>query len=440
MKKLLICIILLCTSTFIAHAGNTKSEVLTIKNAVALAVDNSEELKIGQQKLYKMNNTYKEVRASAFPQIGGDVGLDRYIESPVLKVNFDEDEVKIPIKQEWDSRVSITVSQVLWSFGKVFNAIKIAKRVIDLERLSIEATKNELGYGVKTAYYTMLLAQKTTKIAERSYENALKNKVALKTRFKSGRISMVNNVKMEADVAGRIPPVMRARSSLDQATIALKDLLGLKKESNVILTNNFTTDFPEYDFRQVRVQMLTKDPIVTILRNRIDLNELVVKHRKYQFYPILTGFATYNYTGTSGKIFYTDDMSKEIITGLRFNFSLWDGGLRLNAHRKALNDKNIAEIEYQKKINELEVELKSTLSKYNALIETYKACINASKFAEESYKVILSSFKSGVVSQTMLNDVDLQLTAAKLNTLSSLYEINLLMAKIDKLIAQGNKL
>ncbi len=439
MKKLVICIILLCTLTLFVYAGDIKRKVLTIKNAVALAVNTSEELKIGQQKLDKMNNTYKEIRASVFPQIGGEIGLDRYIESPVLKINFDEEEIEMPLKQEWDSRASITVSQVLWSFGKVFNAIKIAKRVIGLERLSIEATENELGYGVKMAYYTMLLAQKTAKIAERSYENALKNKVALKTRFKSGRISMVNNVKMEADVAGRIPPVMRARSSLDQATIALKDLLGLKEKTSVILKDDFTTNFPKYDFQQVKAKMLTREPIVKILNNRIDLNELVVKHRKYQFYPTLTGFATYNYTGTSENIFYTDDMSKEIIAGLRFNFSLWDGGLRLSAHRKALNDKNIAEIEYRKKINELEVELKSTLSKYNALIETYRACINAEKLAEESYRVTLSSFKSGVVSQTMLNDVDLQLTAAKLNTLSTLYEINLLVAKIDKLIVQCQK-
>ncbi len=231
MKKLVICIILLYTLTLIVYAGDIKSKALTIKDAVTLAVDNSEELKIGQQKLDMMNNTYKEVRASVFPQIGSEIGLDRYIESPVLKATFDEEEIEMPLKQEWDSRASITVSQVLWSFGKVFNAIKIAKRVIGLERLSIEAAENELGYGVKMAYYTMLLAQKTTKIAERSYENALTNKVALKTRFKSGRISMVNNVKMEADVAGRIPQVMRARSSLAQATIVLKDLLGLKEES-----------------------------------------------------------------------------------------------------------------------------------------------------------------------------------------------------------------
>lgn len=439
MKKLVICIILLCMLTIIVYAGNIKSEALTIKDAVTLAVKNSEEIKIGQQKLDKMNNTYKEVRASVFPQIGCEIGLDRYIETPVLKVNFDEEDIEMPLKQEWDSRASITISQVLWSFGKVFNAINIAKRVIGLERLSIEATENELGYGVKMAYYTTLLAQKTAKIAERSYENALKNKAALKTRFKSGRISMVNNVKMEADVAGRIPQVMQARSSLDQAAMTLKDLLGLKEESNVILKDDFTTDFPEYDFQQIRARMLASEPIVKILSNRIDLNKLVVKHRKSQFYPILTGFAAYNYTGTSENIFYTNDMSEEIIAGLRFNFTFWDGGSRLNAHRKALNDKNIAEIEYQKKINELDLELKSTLSKYNALIETYRACLNAENLAGESYKVTLSSFKSGVVSQTMLNDVDLQLTAAKLNTLSSLYEINLLVAKIDKLIVQCQK-
>jgi len=58
--------------------------------------------------------------------------------------------------------------------------------------------------------------------------------------------------------------------------------------------------------------------------------------------------------------------------------------------------------------------------------------------AEKSYAIVLSSFRSGKASQTLLNDAELQLTAAKLRAKQSLFGINLLKARIEKLTAAEN--
>ena len=77
-------------------------------------------------------------------------------------------------------------------------------------------------------------------------------------------------------------------------------------------------------------------------------------------------------------------------------------------------------LELQKREEELRVELESALSEYRSSIEVYRANQEALKVADDSYRVTLSSFKSGIVTQTQLNDAELLLTSSQLKTVQSL--------------------
>ena len=104
-----------------------------------------------------------------------------------------------------------------------------------MEKHSADITRNELTYAVKQLYYSMLLADDMVKIATESYENALKNKAAIKGRFSGGRISNVNNIKMEADISGRVPNMLQAQQSYDLVEVSMRDVLGLTDGKEIFL-------------------------------------------------------------------------------------------------------------------------------------------------------------------------------------------------------------
>ncbi|MFH1379592.1 MAG: TolC family protein [bacterium] len=441
MKKLFIVLcgfILLKISSVFAQDDGQALVSLSISEAVELSIAHSEDIQISQENIKKMDNTYTQVRASILPNITGKVDWDHYIKSPVLSIDLGEGNMDIPLKQDWDVRAGATVSQLVWAFGKVNTAINIAREAIGIEKLAYQVTKNELIFAVKRAYYTILFAEETVKIADESHKNAQTNKSALKTRFGKGRSSRIDNIKMSADVASRMPTVLQAEKNLDQITISFKNMVGMGKDAGITFTDDLIREFPEYNFDDIQKIMLHKEPMLNVFRKNVGLQDQVIRLKKADIYPTLSGFATYNYAGNGDNIYPQDEIQPEVIAGLRLNLTFWDSGAMLGSYRQAQNDRAIAGLAYKKKIEELEVELQSIRSEYVSLIESYKANQTALNLAEESYRIALSSYKSGAVSQTMLNDAELQLTVAKLRTLTNLYNINMLIITIEKLIVKDD--
>ena len=417
---------------------STESIDLDIAGAVDMALKNSDDLKINKESLEKLDNMYREVRASIFPQVKGTLGVNRFIEAPVMTVDLGEGPMSMPMASDWESSIDLQVSQVLWAFGKVMNAIHLAENYINLEKHSADITRNELTYAVKQLYYSMLLADDMVKIATESHGNALKNKAALKGRYSGGRISNMNNIKMEADISGRVPVMLQAQRSLELVGVAMRDMLGVSEETGISLTEIFVTDFPEFDYDDLRNNMRSREPVLMVYREKLNLADTRIRLKKSSFYPTLSGFLSYSYGGGDDKII-PDDMDSEMIAGVMLNYDIWDSGKRKNSYKQAVNDKNIAEFEYRKMERALDVELKSAVTEYRALIKTYEAYRRAVKLAGESYEIALLSFKSGAVSQTMLNDAELQLTGAKMQERTTLYNISISIAKIEKLIAENRR-
>lgn len=417
-----------------------KITALSMNDAINRGIKNSEDIKIRKESIDKINSTYKEVRASVFPQVTGSFSWTRYLESPVLSVDMGMGSQTFKLKQDWEMSAGMTLTQVLCAFGRLFTAIEIAHKAMDLEQLMLETAENELVFGIKQAYYSILLAEETLRIAEKSHENALRNQKALKERYQGGRVSRVNNVKMEADVAVRIPMVLKAKTSLDTITIRFKEILNIEKDEKIALSDSFTEDFPDFELQALRKEMFEKEPMLMILRRRVSLQESMVKLKKVGYYPTLAGFMNYNYTGNSNDVVPSDAMYTEVVAGVMLNCTIFDYGALKHQYKQAVSDKKIAEMEYNKQKQSLEAELEATLTEYYSEIETYKANKRAQGLAQESYDITLSSFKSGSVSQSVLNDVELGLTSTKLETLSSLYKINVLIAKIEKLIVQKEAL
>ncbi|MFC2091272.1 TolC family protein [Elusimicrobiota bacterium] len=411
---------------------------LDIAASLDMAFKNSEDLNINRESLEKLDNMYREVRASIFPQVSGTLGVNRFIETPVMSVDLGEGMVSIPMASDWESSVDLQASQVLWAFGKVMNAIHLAEQYINLEKHSADITRNELTYAVKQLYYSMLLAQDMEGIATESYKNALRNKAALKGRYSGGRISNINNIKMEADISGRVPGMLAAKQSYELVEVAMRDILGVPEEKDIVLVQRFITEFPEFDYNDLRNSMRMREPVLMVFREKLNLAGTHIRLKKSSFYPTISGFLNYSYGGGDDKII-PDDMDSEMVAGVMLSYDIWDSGKRKNSYRQALNNRNIAEFEYRKIARALGVELKSAVTEYRSLIKIYDANRHAVKLAGESYEIALSSFKSGAVSQTMLNDAELQLTGAKMQERTALYNINVLIAKIEKLIAENTR-
>ncbi|MGM0442324.1 MAG: TolC family protein [Elusimicrobiota bacterium] len=436
--KFLLIIFFVITGTAGAES-NPRQIQLTVDEAVGLAIDNSEEILKTRLNEKRQKRKYKETKASIFPQVKGSFNWSRYIESPVLDMDLGPmGSREISLNEDWEMRFGLTASQVIFAFGKITNAIELAEKSMEMQKFTRKLSKNEISYATKRIFYSLLFAKDSLKIAEESYDNVLQNKEALKTKFKGGRISRTNNIKMEADVASRQPRILDLEERIAKLTVQFKDLLNLDDEENIVLKEKFTEDFPEFTFSELRDAMIHNSPSLNMSVMKLKLKETNKNLKKAQYFPTISGFLNYSFSGESSEPVVKEEyLNREVIAGLKLNYNFWEGGARRNALKGSEIDKDISEVDYRKKVNEMEVSLKSALKSYRKLIETYNTKKEVQRLSEESYQAMLSSFKSGLVSQTALNDAERQLTGAKIDALSTLYQINLTLAQIEKLTVRS---
>lgn len=411
---------------------------LSVPQAIERAIEHSETVRISRENVKKLGNTYSKVRAQALPQVSGTIEWDRYIKTPVITVDFGSGIQTIPVKQDWEIQTGATLTQVVWSFGKISTAIDIAGKALDVEESSSKARSNELTYAVKQAYYTILYASETLKITDESHINALENQKALKSRLGGGRVSRAANVKMAADVQSRVPTKLQALNRLDCLLIRFKNFIGADDDARIILTDRLTEKFPSYSHAALYSRMTEREPELKMLRDAVHLNEHIIRLRKTDYFPTVSAIVNYTYSGNSNDMFPRDAMEPMFLAGLILNIPLWDSGTRRWTLREAKNDRTTARLRYRRKLEYLDVALKTALARYRSSIKVYRANLKTLELAGDSYQIALSSFKSGVASQSQLNDAELLLTAAGLRTTQSLYDINMYIAGIEKLTAGEN--
>ncbi len=404
---------------------------LSLDEAVQRALKVNEQVLVQKETYLRTHRTYKKVRASALPSVTAEWAWDRYIETPVISVDMGNGVQNMPVKQDWEMNTSVTLTQVLWAFGKVSTAIQIAHEGMGMYLSRLNASENDAALAVKKAYYTLLLSQNTVRISQESRQNALANQRAMERRFRGGRVSRVENIKMAADAENRVPIQLEAENNLSALTISFKRMVGLAPQDHVVLKDGYRERFPAYSFYQLKSRMEKNEPGLQALRANVQVNERIIKLRQADRCPVLSLYSNYQYGGT-GMASMPEEMNPAFVSGLRLSWPVWDSGARRNASYEAVHDMRVARLEYEKAWKDALADLETLLTEYAAVHQILKAHQKAQGLAKDAYQITLSSYESGSASQSQLNDAELQWTQSRLNVEQSLYRLHIIMAEIQK--------
>lgn len=431
-NKILFGLITICITLNLEAATN-----LSIEEAIKKALLSNEDVLISSKNLEKSEYKFIEARSSALPQISGEATWMKYAKAPKTKMDLGPlGTMEFKSTPDYENKVGLSAFQPIFTFGKITNAVFLANDYVKAQGKNLEATKLDTEALTKELYFTALFARISLDIIKKSYDNAKRNEKALKERFGTGRISRYDNIKMAADVASRIPAVMEGESNYFLATKRLKVFLGMEDSEEITLTSVFKTNFDELKVTKLEEEMLNNEPKLKELKQYIGISDKAVHISGSDFLPSIGAFLNYQYGGGGkDKIVEKKDMGTTLIYGLKATMTLWDSGATYGRYKQAVSDRSIAEISFAKAVKNYKLAMETAVSEYNSTRETYKANQTAFKLAKESYNISLSSFSSGYLTQSQLNDAELMLTQATLQTEGTLYKINILLSKIDRLRA-----
>ena len=428
--RIIILVALLCFvgTIVVLHGYSQEALHVSIEEAITLALRTSEDVQIATNEIDKMRYRYKEARSTIYPHIEGEITWAHYPEYPPAAAATTKD---------YSLGTGVTVSQVLWAFGRVSSAIRMADKYIAISRLNKDIARQEIVYNTKLSYYSAVLAERTLSIVMESYENARKNKRLLEKRTSSGRSSKADNIKMAADIASRVPEVNNARATFNSAMRTLKIIIGVEETAPVTLTDDFLAHYRMFEKGPLEESLRENEPTLQALRKQIEADKDVIKLRRANFLPTISAFATWDYKGIGDTYeVRRENLDHYVVAGLKVSVPIWAGGEKIAQLNQAKIDKENDILQLQKTTKELGLKLENAVSEYHAYIDTLEANRQAVELVQESFKMIQDLFESGQVTLADLNDAELQLTNQRLSMMLTLYNINTTAAEIEKLAAK----
>ena len=411
-------------------------DTLSLETAIKLGLKRSENIQQAAIDMKVAEERIREAWGSFFPQISAKVQPTRYLKSPMIQFG----DQSISVKQDWELVSTIQLTQAVYSFGRLTEALDLAKISTEMSATTKEAVERELRYAIESSYYSALSAQKVLRIAEDSLANAKKNQRALQTRFQGGRVPRFDNIKSSSDVAARVPVVSDARKSLELAYLQLNLLTEMESSRRPVLTTPMKEFFPPLSKNSI-LEKAYKAPQLKVNQLAVDMADTQSKLAKAEHYPTISAFASVDHSGTGDTLPPEDDrMFTTQAIGVVLNIPIYQGGSVSSRYRQALLERNRAQVEYKKQKENLATELESAMAEYNSNVEKYKSAKQAVSLAQRAYDLTRTRFETGGATRVDLNDSERALTNSRVQQQSALFEVYRNRALINKYTKKVNEL
>jgi len=427
-------VVTITVMTMIIGAGGRcvqAQEVLRVdlRRTIEMALQENEDFKAKKNAEEKRFQQYREAKSAIYPRLDAAVYWGN---------NFQFPEKAKSTTDDYSLDAGLSASQLIWSFGKVGSAIRMADKFIAASRFETEITKQEVVYRAKVGYYGALLAQHSLGIVRQSLENARHNKKLLEQRSSGGRSAKPDLIKMDADIASRVPQVNAAKTVYSSALRSLRVLIGAQGGSTLELTEEFPSEYASLDLPVLAARLRDNEPTLNALRQNAAAMDDAVSIRKAEYYPTVSGFATWDHLGTGNSYDVGEENRDDYgVAGIKVSVPLWTSGQTSAQLQQARIDARNARLELKKTDKNLGLALDDALAEYDEYNETLAARNEAVKLAEESFSMYRDMFASGQISLSDLNDAELFLTSEKLKRETTLFNINVTLAKIEKLTGAG---
>ncbi|NLH02415.1 MAG: TolC family protein [Clostridiales bacterium] len=251
----LLLILILITASFAFAQENNESEdeilKLSLEDAVKIAEENNQQVKLSKLGLEKAELARKEYR---YQDKKVRDAVDLWEGMPAEEKSKLNEMLRI----EMESLSGFETSSTMDILGKQ------AEFAVNMAKLGIDVTIKGINFGIEAAYYGVLLAEENTSIAKAAVSRYQDMLGIAEAKFKAGTITKNEVLDAQVQLSKAEADLLKAESEEEKAYINLKKLIGLPLDRAIELTDSFK-DKPD-DFDKTLDELLEAAE-----KNRIDI-------------------------------------------------------------------------------------------------------------------------------------------------------------------------
>jgi len=400
---------------------------LSLAEAVRLALERNPEVLVAHEQLEELKGRITEVRADAYPQVSlQGFGLRLRDPSILNSASFDKlpDEFRSALVPKAANLFDfgVTVSQPLYTAGKVGTAIKLALEGQREKEAALETVRQRVAFKVYQAFHDLLLAQANLEVVRDNQRQREKHLEQAKSRFGLGVATEIDVLRSEVNLANMEPERIRAENTLRLARAVLNSLI-------VVDLDAPTTIEGRLEYRP-----MAASPPTELQTQALEVRpEIMVGMRLVQEAKLLGSLARaenklrvdmegrYGYNIRDPKNMFRPDFTRWNIT-FNFKLPLYDGGRKRGQVMQADSRLRAAEQNLAQLVNNVKLEIKAAADDLQSSAEAIAAArLNVTQ-AEKVLAMMQANYQYGAATTLDVVDSQTALTMARNAEINATYQ------------------
>lgn len=402
--RIILTVLLLAAALVAAEAECVlAARTLTAEQARDLALEFNRTYLAAKEGVSIARADVTQARAGAFPTITLSGSYNRSFDIPSFFVQAEDDdgqmetiEFKTGFKNSYGANLLIT--QSIWSGGKVFTALSIAKDYRNFSEKVFDQVAAGVVYQSDVYFYTVALQRARLDVLSKSHEAATYNLDIVEKQFSQGLVSEFEVLRARVEKSNLEPQILQAESELRLAAKRLKSFLGLDLEADVQLVEEpiDASLEPLPSLQELTQTALQHRPEMQQTEYTRDMRRKAIRIARSGYYPSFSAVASYDWQAQSDAMTLNENISRSWTAGLRLTIPVFQGGRTRGTVTRAIAEHNQAILEVQQKKDDIRLEVEEA---YDRLLQAKKALdlqANTIAQAEEGLRIANVRYKSGV--------------------------------------------
>ena len=410
---------------FVISGSVEKNIDMTLENCIRLALGNNPEINAAFQDILAADARIKQVWSNYFPTFSSQTGYTRLRQLQL------SDALGENLEFNYYLLGQASIQQMLYDFGVTQNQATIRKLDYEGYKKSFEAIVNNVIYQTKDAYYNVLYAYETRRVAKETVDKYQLFYDQAKAFYTTGMNPKVDVTIAETNFSNAKLKYIQADNSVNLAIARLNNVMGVP----------FIEKYEIIDRLKYRPVNLTFEQAIEIAREarpelkraeiRVEAVNQTVKLTKKSYLPTLSFEAQYQRGGKTWNSNYGFNIGG-YLTFPNVNAMLVRNEIK---EAKYLYDRELANaINTQ---NSIYLEIQNAFLKVEEKRNQLPVAILQVKQSKENYELSFGRYKVGEGTANELKDAENTYEQAQLTYYSSLYEYNSARAELEKAIGKN---
>jgi outer membrane protein len=396
---------------FFCFAIGNAQEILTLENAVKIALENNYEIKIADNNL-KINKTNVAIgNAGMLPSVSATASDNKSIQN-TSQTRSDGTTVDLKNAENNNLNYGVGLDWTIFDGLKMFAQYDQLKELQNMGDAQLKKTIINTISNVNSVYYNLIQEQQKLSDLDSTIVISKKRVEFTKNRYTIGKGSKLDVLNAQVDLNTDLVNLLKEKQIYSNEKTLLNKILARDLKSDFIVSQGINVD---RNLQLIELMALAEkqnpELVLQIINKKI--SELELKKIKGERYPIIQLNTGYNFNETTSSLgFNTQSSSRGLNYGFTASLNLFDGDAQNRNERIAKMQVDNSSLAIEQQTINLRSNLTIAFQVYLTNLDLIDLEVNNTAISKQNLEITAEKFKIGTITSV-------EFRAAQLNYINS---------------------